>query len=72
MNDTIKRHLISMAKVFLSTFVTLLTAQLASGTPLSWTTNFWLPIIAAALNSAIKAISDPAIPTTLGGTKQLW
>lgn len=72
MNDTTKKYLISASKVFASTFITLLTAMIASGTPISWTMNFWLPIVAAALNSAIKAITDPAIPTTLGGTKQVW
>jgi hypothetical protein len=69
MSDKTKKYLLSAIKVFASTFITLLTAMLASGTPISWTVNFWLPIIASALNSAIKAITDPAVPVSLGGTK---
>jgi hypothetical protein len=70
MTDTIKKYLISAGKVFLATFVTTLLASLSSVGTISWTSSFWIPLIAAAISMAFKSILDPQIPINLGGTKK--
>lgn len=69
--QNLKSRLIHAGIVFLSTFLTLLGAVLATGTPANWTLNFFIPLITSAVSAAVKALTDPAVPQSLGGTKRI-
>ncbi len=71
MSQTLKTKLIHAAQVAVASLFTLISAQLLTGSPISWSLNFWVPIFIGAVAAGVKTISDPAIPTTLGGTKQV-
>ena len=70
MSDNTKKYLISSARVFISAFLPIIISTFASGTT-SWTLDFWLPVLIAAISAGFKAVSDPQIPPKLGGTKGL-
>ena len=71
MNDNIKSRLIHAGQVFVASFLSLVSAVLIAGAPVNWTLNFWIPIIISAVSAGVKTLSDPQIPTALGGTKRV-
>lgn len=68
LSDSTKKFLISAGRTLLAVFITTLTPAITSG-GLSWTWSFWVPIIAALVNATARLLTDPSIPTEIGGSK---
>lgn len=70
MSDQTKKILLSSLRVFISAFLPIVITSVSTG-PVNWSFAFWFPVIIAAVSAGLKAITDPAIPPRLGGTKGL-
>lgn len=56
MNDTLKRHVISAARVFVSAFIVSLAGSIAAAGSITWTKEFIIPLCIAAVSAAIKSV----------------
>lgn len=68
MNPILKEHLISASQTFVSTFLTVLGATLASGDIL-WTGAFWSGLLLVAVRAAVKEVIARFASPSFGGRR---
>lgn len=67
MNPIIKEHFVSAVKTFVSTFVMILGASIATSPEIMWTGAFWWALILVAIRGAVAEVWNRFMPVKLGG-----